>query len=130
MRYAILLSILLLAGCQRDVYAPELSDCIAVGEPLTLPDGHQLTLSRVDNGYCPCNANCVWEGNLVAELDDAEGKRFVADRLSGGSPDLMTHVAYRGFTISIDTVGVFPGACDPAQIPQADYCISFTVVQE
>lgn len=35
------------------------------GATYCLPDGARLTIEDITTSYCPCNANCVWEGEAV-----------------------------------------------------------------
>ena len=42
-----------------------------------LPDGSQVTIDAIENSICPCNALCVWEGEITVSLsrDFGDGSR-------------------------------------------------------
>ncbi len=48
---------------------------VSQGEVYCLPDGAQLEINELINAYCPCEAICVWEGQMMLEVvwTDAAG---------------------------------------------------------
>lgn len=76
--YILILIILLFTACGSS------DDCIEVNydnpfiieinQDYCLPDGTVLQAEAFVNNYCPCLAECIWEGELVIEM------------LIGGSP--------------------------------------------
>lgn len=68
MRYVTFLLIVLTMSCGGD------DNCNnAFGEPFEvktgrtycLPDGSELSITSIIDSYCPCDADCIWQGEAV-----------------------------------------------------------------
>ncbi len=40
---------------------------VEVGETYCLPDGSELFIDSITDSYCPCNADCIWQGEALIE---------------------------------------------------------------
>ncbi len=63
----ILITIIL--GCTGD-------DCVEFDTPFSieegqtycLPDGSEISVLSIEHSYCPCNVQCVWQGEALISL--------------------------------------------------------------
>ena len=37
------------------------------------PDGTQLTVLEIKNDFCPCNVVCIWQGEMVINMEWTDG---------------------------------------------------------
>jgi len=49
---------------------------VEVGEEYCFPDGSTLLITEITSSYCPCNAQCVWQGEtvVIGSWTDSESK--------------------------------------------------------
>jgi|GEM_PF-3835989 len=40
---------------------------VKAGETYCLPDGSSLKVIEITSSYCPCNVDCIWEGEATIE---------------------------------------------------------------
>ena len=42
-----------------------------------LPDGNYFEVEELENGFCPCNVICIWEGEMILFFEaEFNGKEF------------------------------------------------------
>ena len=123
MRFAILTSILLLLGCQRESYAPVSSDCLSLGEQLTLPGGASLEVMEIDDQRCPPNANCVWGGYFRVVLSNSDTTLYLADRTVPEWEEISDRITYGGTSLWVDSVSVKEASWESPGTAE-EYCVS------
>jgi len=112
---------LLILSCSKIDDNTEKKDCtqvdynssfsIVFGEEVCFPDGSGFIVKTITDEFCPCDAVCVWEGELrvLVETVDANGEK---DLFTFGSssydskPEILPHGKIETFTFKYETGGL------------------------
>jgi hypothetical protein len=84
---------LLLANCNKEVSSPcEAVDYVVAFEAQAeksycLPDGTQIRVDSLVNALCPCNARCVWAGEILAYITVERGDEQIAHTIRSEKED-------------------------------------------
>jgi hypothetical protein len=80
-----------------------------VGEKYCVNDENSMTIKSIDNQLCPCNADCIWEGEYILDLEIiAEGKQYSYQLgTSNATPDVQPIENFKVKFLSIS-----PDTCD------------------
>lgn len=52
--------------CQDVEYDKEIE--ITLSDKICFPDGNSFTFERIEHQFCPCDAVCIWAGDLYIKL--------------------------------------------------------------
>ena len=132
--FAVACLCLLLTACGRseDTAAP-CPDGVRVGELIDLPDRTSVRVEEVINSLCPCNAVCVWAGELLVVLSYGELRDTVARPFDTIDEDLEEVQIFDPFVVGSYEVIIteVDDGLECAQfgdlIEQEDYCIRFEI---
>lgn len=80
-----------------------------VGEKYCVNDSNSLTIKSIDNQLCPCNADCIWEGEFILDLEIiAEGKQYSYQLgTSSFTPDIQPFEDFK-----VKFLDISPDTCD------------------
>ena len=109
---------LLILSCNKADDNTEKKDCtevefntsfsVVLDEEVCFPDGSGFIIKTITDEFCPCFANCVWEGELrvLVETIATNGDK---DLFTFGSssydskPELLPHAKIESFTFEYET---------------------------
>jgi hypothetical protein len=102
-------------SCKKD----EVSDCTAisydtpfiasVGQKYCIDETNYVLINEVHNQLCPCNADCIWEGEFILKMDVlASGKEFTYQ--FGTSSKTIDIQPFNDFLITF--ISITPDECD------------------
>lgn len=80
-----------------------------VGVKYCVDDDNSLTIKSIDNQLCPCNADCIWEGEYILDLAIvAKGKQYSYQLgTSNATPDIRPFEDFKVIFLAIS-----PDTCD------------------
>lgn len=52
--------------CTDVTYSTEFT--VASGSSYCFPDGIELAITTLNNEFCPCNVECIWEGQMTIDM--------------------------------------------------------------
>lgn len=54
---------------------------LSIGEVICFPDGNSITFTTAAGEFCPCEAVCVWQGQLsiLLETENSSGEKELLD---------------------------------------------------
>ena len=95
MRYLAFVSLLFIISCSSD------SDCnnafgtpfeVREGRTFCLPDNSSIIVDDISESYCPCFADCIWEGEAVIQFrrideDGEETSVTINEIMNQDNPD-------------------------------------------
>lgn len=91
-------------------------------------DGMKITLLGItEDSRCPTNADCFWEGRVVAEFKVEKGGEAVIKTLTdnpANDPTLSTTFNAFGHLVKLDEVAPYP---DGNPIEQSDYEVKIEI---
>lgn len=93
-----------------------------VGERYCVDDNNYITIDKIENQLCPCNADCVWEGEFILHLSvTADG---VSHTYTFGSSAQSIDVQHFDF-FKVKFLSITPDACDSEV--QKDFRVGFVL---
>jgi len=77
----VLFSFAFFSSCERDIPICKTISFdekfeVIEGRSYCSNNGKSFTISRFINNYCPCDAVCIWEGELLIEMVFNSGEEF------------------------------------------------------
>jgi hypothetical protein len=122
MKYLTLIAAtLLFISCAKTDDDVEKKDCIEIefnssfsivlDDEVCFPDGSGFIVKTISDEFCPCDAVCIWEGELrvLVETVDANGEK---DLFTFGSssfdskPEIFTHAEIGAFSFEYESGGL------------------------
>ena len=115
MRVLFFLALLIsLASCSKNS-----SDCTSieynkafiaqVGEQYCVDDKNTITIDKVENQLCPCNADCLWEGEFILHVSvNADGTLYKYS--FGTSEKTIDNEPFNYFKLKF--LSITPESCD------------------
>lgn len=96
-----------------------------VGEVYCVDDKNTIKIDSIDNQLCPCNADCIWEGEFILHLSVTADA--VSHSYSFGSSETTIDIQPFDF-YKVKFLSITPFACD-SEI-QKDFRVGLVLEKE
>ena len=96
-----------------------------VGEQYCVDDKNYVRIDKVDNQLCPCNADCIWEGEFIVNMSvTADGKSY--EYSFGSSEKTIDEEPFDFFKLKF--LSITPNSCDSDV--QKDFRVGFILEKD
>ncbi len=116
-------------GCDNasedNVTSQKVGDTIQIGYGqvyLDKENGYSLKFSKVQDGRCPANADCFWEGNAKVDLDLVTAEKQHHSFSLNTSSIFTTDTIINHLSFKLLSVMPYPGISNQV-VEQSDYAI-------